>query len=78
MDFSVVSLIFNALIGFIMVLMKNSNDALRQSIRDLKERQDFFQEAYAKRDEVKELKEDFNRRFDRFENNINPQRHSAH
>ena len=53
-----------------MVLMKNSNDALRQSIRDLKERQDFFQEAYAKRDEVKELKEDFNRRFDRFENNI--------
>lgn len=70
MDFSVVSLIFNALIGFIMVLMKNSNDALRQSIRDLKERQDFFQEAYAKRDEVKELKEDFNRRFDRFENNI--------
>jgi hypothetical protein len=70
MDFSVVSLVFNALLGFIMYLMRNTNDTLREDIRNLKERQEHFQENYAKRDEVKELKEDFNRRFDRFESNI--------
>lgn len=70
MEMSIVSLLVNALLGFIMYLMKINHDVTRQEIKALHERQQHFQEHYMKRDDFRELKQDFNDRFDRFEDTV--------
>ena len=62
------SFIFNALLGVIMFFLKQSNDTLKDRLKDVENRTSKIEETTVKKEDFREFKEELWLRLDKMEN----------